>query len=415
MSGVAGRRAEPDGDTLRADAEQLRALVRECAGSGIARRVLLLGLSQLPDDLARPHHLRLAREALDPLTTADRARQFDLPNGDVAIVWRGDAGDALRASLQAVQHLFADETDRLADPASLLRAFRLPDEAATLLQLLERVRLPRAANGLQGAGRNGKAPPPLDPPALAAMEAGLAQADVARFVRRRQICEWLPEGGFRLRWEKRGLSVAEIAAALMPGRAVRADPWLFRRLTRTLDRRMLALLSAPQELHGAGPFALNLNVASILSPEFLRFDANLPGALRGQVVIDLLPADIMADLPAFLFARDFARDRGYRLLLHGITADLLDMFPLRRIGLDLLRLHWSPELARRHPDATLADPEHVVLSRADDADAVAWGRDQGITFFQGQAAVPGAAGPLPRAPAGALPLHPGKGHRAVDR
>ena len=68
--------------------------------------------------------------------------------------------------------------------------------------------------------------------------------------------------------------------------------------------------------------------------------------LRGQVVIDLLPADVMADPASFLFARDFARGRGYLLLLRGITGDLLDAFPLRRIGLDLLELRWSPDLAR---------------------------------------------------------------------
>lgn len=390
MSSLGLRRHDPGDDALHADAEHLRTLVGECAGSGIARRALLLRLSQLPEKLARPHHLRLARSALDPLASADRARVFGLPNGDLAVVWRGEAAAAMRASLDAVVHLFADEADLLPDPAALVLSFRLPEEAAPLLQLVEQSLLPSARTAATAAGDAGTGPAiPLDPPALAALEAALAQADVARFVRRRQICERLPEGGFRLRWEKRALSVAEIAAALVPARTVRADPWLFRRLTRTLDRRMLALLAAPQELYGAGPFALNLNIASILSPEFLRFDAMLPGPLRGQVVIDLLPADIMADPSAFLFARDFARDRAYRLLLHGITADLLELFPLRRIGLDLLQLRWSPELTRRHADQVLPDAPNIVLSRADTAQALGWGRDCGIQLYQGYAAVAG--------------------------
>jgi hypothetical protein len=392
VSGLPVRRPETDDDARHAEAVQLRALVRESAGSGTARRAVLLTLSQLPDDLARPHHRRLARAALDPLAAADRARRFDLPGGDIAVVWRGEAPAALRASRDAVLHLFADEAERLPDPASLLRSFRLPEEAELLLEAMQASPIGPAAPA--GGGRRA-ACPPLDPALLAAMEAALVQADVARFVRRRQICERLPEGGFRLRWEERSLSVAEIAAVLAPERSMRGDPWLFRRLTRTLDRRMLALLAAPQELHGAGPFSLNLNIASILSPEFLRFDANLPGALRGQVVIDLLPVDILADPPSFLFARDFARDRGYRLLLHGITADTLEVFPLRRLGLDLLQLHWSPDLARLDPDQALADAAHTVLSRANNAEALAWGREQGIMLYQGRAAVPGGARALP--------------------
>jgi hypothetical protein len=388
MSGAVLRRADPDTEALRIEAESLRSLVRECASAGIARRALLLRLSQLPEDLARPHHLRLARSALDPLAFADRAHLFNLPNGDIAIVWRGEAAAALRASLDAVLHLFADEAERLPNPAALILAFRLPEQAEALLQAVEDLPPPGKDGGAGNGSSGAAASDPLDPQALAALEGALAQADVSRFVRRRQICERLPEGGFQLRWEKRALSVAEIAEALVPERAVRADPWLFRRLTRTLDRRMLSLLAAPQELRGVGPFGLNLNVASILSPEFLRFDGSLPATLRGQVVIDLLPADIMADPAAFLFARDFARDRGYRLLLRGVTADLMEVLPLRRIGLDLVRLRWSPELARLDPDQTLPDAGRTVLGRADTAEALAWGRDQGIRLYQGRAAVP---------------------------
>jgi hypothetical protein len=389
MSGIAMRVLPADERELRADAEHLRTVVRGCVTAGIDRRALLLRLSLLPDALAQPHHLRLARSALDPLSFADRARLYRLPNGDLVMVWRGEAAAALRTSLDTVLCLFADADERLPDPGTLVRALRLPEDAGTLLRAVEESLLPADNADPTRTAAIGAAPTdPLDPPALAALEAALAHADVARFMRRSQFCERLPGGGFRLLWEKRTLSATEIAATLSPDRAIRADPWLFRRLTRTLDRRMLALLAAPQELRDAGPFGLNLNVASIVSPEFLRFDAALPMALRGQVVIDLLLADVMADPAAFLFARDFARGRGYLLLLYGVTAGLLEAFPLRPIGLDLLELIWSPELARLDPDRDLPDADHIVLSGADTGAALAWGRAQGVALYQGRAVVP---------------------------
>jgi hypothetical protein len=388
MSGPTLPALSEDAQEQRADAERLRALVRGCVAAGIARQALLLRLSRLPDALKRPHHLRLARSALDPLSFADRARLFRLPNEDLAVVWRGEAAEALRSSFDAVLHLFADTGELTPEPDALLVTLSLPGDAGTLLQAIEES-LPPEDDAPGKAAPVGALPTePLDPPALAALEAALARADVARFMRRRQIAQRLPEGGFRLLWENRALSVAEIAATLTPDRAIRADPWLFRRLSRTLDRRMLALLAAPRELRDAGPFGLNLNVASILSPEFLRFDEALPAALRGQVVIDLLLADVMADPAAFLFARDFARGRGYLLLLRGVTADLLEAFPLRRIGLDLLQLRFSPELARLDAGRTLPDADHIVLSRADSGVALAWGRSHGIMLYQGLAAVP---------------------------
>ncbi len=365
--------AEPD-----ADAQRMAALVRESREAGIARRVLLLHLSQLPRHLAQPHHLRLARDALAPLTAADRARLFALPNEDIAVIWRGDAAAALQASLDAIRLLFED--DDLPDPGVLARTLRLPDAAADVLAAIEASMQPEpeVSYTVRAPGRK------LDIPTLNALERALERADVARLVRRRPVCAPDEAGGLTLRWELRLLSVGELGEALVPGTDVLAEPWLFRRLTRLLDRRMLALLAAPDELRGAGPFGLSLNVSSLLSPEFLRFDAALPGHLRGQVVLGIAADDMLLDPAAFLFARDFAHARQYRLMLRGVTAGLLDVLPLRRCGLDLLELRWSAALAPLVP----AEPSRTLLAGADTPDALAWAARHQVALLSGRLAQP---------------------------
>jgi len=364
----------------------LQDLVRDCAASGVERRVLLLRTDLLPPRLTRPHHVRLMRGTLDPLLTAERARLYELPKGRFAVSWRGQAPGLLQQSLGALEHLLGDGFH--IGPAAmqnLVRIYELPRQGAELSLAAgfdndAKVPPPRGPAGPA-------APPPLvplDAAALAAMERQLAAADMARFARRKPIYRF--DGGrVLLAWEKRYLSVSELTETLAPGRSVQADAWLFRRLTRVLDRRMLALLSAPHELRGAGPFSLDLNVGSLLSPEFLRFDSVLPGALRGRIVLDLQPADVLADPAAFAFARGFARARGYRLLLRGLTATLLPLLCLPRMELDFVQLCWSPGLSRLTPAMLEAGPAEWMLSHADDADAVQWGRDQGFTLFQGHA------------------------------
>lgn len=366
----------------RDDAAALIARVASSAASGVARRALVLRLSHLPASFARPHHLRLARAALDPLRGADRAETFDLPNADTAVVWRGHGGRALQASLDAVAELFAGAGGPAPDPHTLCLLLDLPQQAETLLRIAEdsRARAPAARAPAAGA--------PLDAAGLAALEAVLARADVARFARRHPVCLLGPDGGFRVAWERRVLSVAELEGELAPGQAIRAEPWLFRRLTRTLDARLLTLLAAPGELQGAGPFGLDLNVASILAAEFLRFDAALPAALRGRVVLGLRPDDILADLPAFRFARDFARARGYRLLLRAGDTGVLPLLPLDRLGLDLLQLPWSATLAESGADITDVAAGRLVLGHADAPAAIAWAGSRGISLFQGHAVAP---------------------------
>lgn len=385
------------------DAHDLDMLVQETALSGIARHVLLVGLSQLPAELHQPQHLRLAREALAPLSVADRAGVFHLANDDIAVVWRGAAVVALHESLQAIDHLFEGEAGLLDPGCGLASMFSLPDDAARLREIIAGTAATPQAGVPKPRGRS------LDGATLTALEAALARADLSRFARRRSVCARTP-GGFELRWEQRTLSIAELAETLAPEHDLQADPWLYLRLTRTLDRRLLNLLAAPEELRGAHAFSLALNVRSVLSPDFLRFDAALPASLRGQVTLDLLAADLMADPAAFRFACDFAAARRYRLMLRGIGIGLMEAFPCGLAGVDLVQLDWTPEMSRTASE----QPAQTVLSGADTQAALDWGAAQGITLYQDRMARPSPgsveAGRGDRAGRWRLPLarrHPG--------
>jgi hypothetical protein len=279
----------------------------------------------------------------------------------------------------ALRHLFGDDPQLVPDPDVLATVFEIPRDADALLAAVadgERGRAPAAT-----AQRSAR---PLDPATLALLERALAQADVSRFARQQPVCQ-LAGDGMRLCWYRRHLSDSELFETILPDRAPRADPWLFRRLTRTLDRRMLALLGASHELRGTRPFSLDINVSSLLGPEFLRFDAALPAGVRGQVLLNLRPEDIMADPASFMFARDFARTRGYRLLLHDVCHRQLALLPLDRLGLHLVQLRWSAELASA---ASLPDGTRIVLGDTDSAQAIAWGQTHHVAFYQGRLAQP---------------------------
>lgn len=363
------------------DPARLLTLITETVDTGTAREVLWLGLSMLPRPLAEPHHLRLAGDALAPLEAADRMRKFSLPNDDQIVVWRGAANDLVAQCEGLVRHLFADEPTLLPEPDRLVQRFRLPADA---VRMREKIAL--------------SVPPEPDEPSalsvgaaltlatLAALETNLASANVARFARRRDVCVCNDDGSFGPAWETRILSSRELAETLTPDHDLRGDPWLFRRLTRSLDRRMLALLSATEELRSAGPFGINLTIGSILAPDFLRFDEALPGRLRGHVVIGLDPADVMTDPAGFGFARDFARARQYRLLLRGLSPAGFALLPRGRTGIDLVQLRWSQAWA--DTEMALDDPSTIVISGADTVAALDWGQARGVRLFQGRVVSP---------------------------
>ena len=109
-------------------------------------------------------------------------------------------------------------------------------------------------------------------------------------------------------------------------------------------------------------------------------------------MVELQIVDVLADFGAYLFAREFLRDRGYRVCLDGLSALSLPAIDHEALRVDLVKLWWSGETshgtderdgARTKEAVARLLPERVILSHCDNEQAVAFGRSLGITLFQG--------------------------------
>ncbi len=358
------------------DEASLHLMLSQCQQAGIHRRAALLHLDRLPPSLAKPHHRRLAREAVAGLAHADRARSFHLPHGRVVIVWRGGDGAEIAGARAALEHLLAGQPD--GNPSSageLLTLYDLPDQAQCLLDEIARNHAARAPPAI---GRK------LELAELAGLEMRLAQTDMASLTRWRPVMQ-LGDASPTIAWEERTVAVDEVAESLCPGVDLRAEPWLYRRLTRILDRRMLAMLTGPRELRGTGAFALQLNTETILSPEFLRLDEALPLSLRGQIILDMDGVDILSDVASFDFARRFAQARGYRIALAGAALSLLSLLDLKRLDFDLVHLACPPVGTQATPWPQVGPRTRFVATGLDRTTQVDWAIRQGFRLGRGAA------------------------------
>ncbi|MBL6457647.1 hypothetical protein JMJ55_20125 [Belnapia sp. T6] len=361
----------PGGDALA-----LAHYLREAVAAGLVREALHLRLSGLDAGLRRGHHRRLVREALEPLLRPTRGRVFELPNGDIIAVAPPE-GRHLRGAEEELGILFAAEE---------LRPFarrRLPEEAAALLAAVEESLSPGTPAPAAEAER-----PPLSAGDLPAMERSLGQASLARFLVRRPVCRLAPEGGGPdTAWEEWELRWTELCAALLPGVDPALSPALSRRLRRLAERRLLAELGRPGDARRLGQEGFRLALETLAEPEFLRFDAALGPQGRGRMVLTLDAADALHDPAGFAFARDFCRLRGWRLALD-LPPALLPALPPGGLGVDWLRLGWSPALPAL-AGALPADRGTVVLGGVDRAAAIGWGWEAGIRLFEGRLLRPG--------------------------
>ena len=379
------------------DALALATLVREAVAAGAERQALHLRMSGLVDRVTAEHHHRLVREALAPLLRPTRSRLFELPNGDVVAVVPARSGqiDAVRAALDTLLHAEGEA------PNHACTMLRLPQQAAALLTVVEdsldsgRTEPAVAFGGQDFSGA-----------ALAALEKALGSTSLAAYMRQRPVCRLRPGGGQggsndgpEPEWYEYRVAMQDLCATLMPGADPTSAPWLHRRLKRLVDRRLLAELARPEEVRQLGRIGLSLTVQGLTDPEFLRLDSLLGQEARRKVVLGLSVTEVLGDPEGFAFAASFCRARGYRLALEKVAAATLLLLPRggaigdaagedlgAQLGMDLLKLRWSPALTQLGPrlaEVLPRRPDSIVLTGVDRAAAIGWGWEHGITLFQG--------------------------------
>lgn len=376
--------------------------VRQLETHQPGRRAVHIHLSGLLPANRREHHIRIAANSFENLVKKLQGQIFVLSNTDLMFVFKDQALDEAEAAIIRLRFLFSDDP-LLADegtrrPGAFATWYRLERDYDKLLQLaqklVEQEQDRRAGEQADKPAVENKAKPaagePLTPLSLARMEQALGQADLANLLRRQSVCAIVGKAAPQPVFSEVFVSISDLRETVLPKADLAGSRWLFQHLTETLDRRVLAMLNRHDDRTLAGDISINLNVATLLSPEFLVFDDNVKAGMRGSIVIELQKLDIYADLGAFLFARDFARERGYRICVDGLNHLTLPFVDRERLGADLVKLTWDPEMTEAPRLDVLrgaverCNPGRVILCRCDSRQAIDFGQSLGITLFQGR-------------------------------
>lgn len=368
------------------------------------RRAVHIHLSKLRPYNRRAQHLRIATNTFETLVRAYEGQIFSLANADIVFIAKGASQSDIDGAVLRLRYLFSEDPviqnddphgpDRFCTWYDIENGYEAFLTAMIKIVAMEEA---RRASTAQPARPASPPPPqsldPLVPDQLARIEQSLARADLTNVIRRQPVCAMPPGALPQPVFQELFVSITDLQRVVAPKTNLASNRWLFQHLTETLDRRLLAALPRMGDSSIESRFSINLNVATILSEEFLAFDASVKSTARGTLVIELQMVDVFADMGSYLFARDFVRERGYRLCLDGLsylTAPLVDR---DRLGLDFIKIFWSPSMAddakgRRVDELKemihRAGEARVIFCRCDHEDAVRLGRSLGITLFQGR-------------------------------
>lgn len=363
------------------------------------RRAVHIHLSQLKSDNRRKHHLRIAAHTFETLIRAFEGQLFVLSNHDIFFVFKDADPVHIDEAVMRLRYLFNDDPLTQDVDLDMLGQFctwydvehQFSELLATAKSLYEEVL--KRQKRLALIGGKGHEKPPINPHRLGELVDTIASADLTNLMRRQVIFAiagaQTPQPLFRELF----ISIAELQKQILPNYDILANRWLFQSLTETLDKRMLALLARNDDPTIATSFSVNLNISTILSAEFLSFDGSLKTGARGTIVIELQMIDVYSDIAAYTFARDFLRDRGYRICLDGLSELTIGHVDRDLLDVDLVKLQWTPSLgdervaerrAKLKAEIERAGRARTILCHVDSEAAIKFGHSVGIAMYQGR-------------------------------
>jgi hypothetical protein len=221
----------------------------------------------------------------------------------------------------------------------------------------------------------------------------LESADLSRVMRRQPICAAVPNMMVRRVFDEFYVNIGHLRQLLSANVDLTSNRWLFKYLTQVLDVRMLDMISRNAARFVDRPISINLNVETLLSDSFTKFDAAIKPSMKVSIVIEIQIADVFNDMAAFMVAKEMVQKLGYRVCLDGLTSLSFTQIDRERLGFDLAKLYWNADLesdlkSRENKQLSEAvkscGPNRVILCRCDDRRAVDYGQALGISLFQGR-------------------------------
>lgn len=365
------------------------------------RVAIHIHLSRLQQHHRKDHYLRIALETFEAQVRAHAGHIFTLTNGDLFFLGKDIKPNILYEAVDRLRLLFAedpltqyvhddDEGGSFASFYDFTENYEILHQDVLLIhksaERLKRTRENETGKGRSGHGRT------FQPGDLAKLITILERADLTPVIRRQMACVVLETGIPQPVFEETFVSIDDLQKTCTPDIDLLSDRWLFHYLTRTLDKRVLSVLMA-SGIKADTPFSINMNIETLLSPEFRRFDEAVPQGLRGKMVIELHKNDVFGDMGAYIFARDLLHERGYRLCLDGLTQHTLPLIDRDRMGLDLFKVYWAPEGLKTLLDGNYQPVRalikgygegRTILCRCESEEAITAGKKLGIGIFQGR-------------------------------
>lgn len=373
----------------------------------VGRLALHIQLSRLNGQNRREQQIETAILHFEEMVSNVEGQLYRSAAGDIIFVCDDRRPEDLDGAVQRMRQMFSDDpltqgSDDNPEDEFCTRYALEHDYQKFLALALKMVdggdaqnQAQRQENDVAGdlAARPAALPPrDLTPAQLGKVEEALANLDLSAVMRQQPVCVVTAGHPPKMVFHEIYVAIDDLGQILLPGVTLGSDPWLFQRLTCSLDGRMLRQI-VHDHAKTTKAISLNLNVATVLSADFRRFEQTIGQGVRGRLIIEFQHLDIIADMPSFLFARGYLRELGVKVCVDGLNYLTLPLVDRGKFGVDLLKMRWNDDLLDAMGKEAIialkravrvADVGRIILCRCESPSALRKGQELGISLFQGR-------------------------------
>ncbi|WP_085582064.1 EAL domain-containing protein [Thalassospira mesophila] len=364
----------------------------------LGHRAVHIHLSRLKPFHRRDYHVRVATNTFESYVKLFVGRIFVLSNSDLLFIWKDKTISDVEPGVETLRYLFRDDpvAQDESEETGFCTWYNLNTEFQEFLLLCRYM----SETAQKQQRRDMAAGPknllqPINADNLAQLEETIHTADLSAHIRQQPVCVLSKNNGGELHpvFDEFFVSISELRDAVMPTIDLASNKWLFQHMTEVLDKRMLNYLCKRTFKTHAASFSINLNLATLTSREFERFDEIVRRNWPGNVILEFNQVDLFSNLETYLRLRDEFHERGYRILIDNLTVESLSFVDRTSLKADFIKIAWREEMTdnvirKKYSEMdTLVQQsgrERVILCRCDTPTAIRFGQSLGITLFQGR-------------------------------
>lgn len=316
---------------------------------------------------------------------------FNLSNDDVIILYKGIKFSSITDVCQKIEKLLLSRTQAVGmnpyKEDSLYSILELSLNFVNVIRFIENL-----DQGGGGEGGKSKTKPPITLEELSKIERQMSIFDLSPFMLNQPVVDINAEERNDREYFELYIAVKTLEERLSPEFDITANKWLFNYFTSNLDNSILKALNYGTDFIKGHRIGLNLNLTTIMSAAFVKFDERLTADLRNNVVLEVNKSDLVENETLYKEVVDFASQRGYRICIDGLTPFWVTHMDLEYMAADYAKIFWSSDFADMHPDELDAFSEKVaqqsncryILARCGTVSGLLFAHKHGINLVQGR-------------------------------